>query len=293
MRRTAFMLYLFIGLLALLNPIPDAVSAPQATQGDSSIVEQAGNSPEESPHEAITMDSSRGEETKNIETWYHFYAKGRPVSDIIALVFFLGLLFVFEELRRTFFDSFRSRRLRKMDLINSPLEEVAQEIDRVPNTRLAKLISSLMTLHSSTGSLESIQNEIDLFIRNRQERFNSFRTRLDFLSDSAGALGLLGTVWGIFNAFESKDWRPENILPDIGFALVTTFIGIIASLILNLLSTEVSNYFNRKIALLQLRVDEFRKNLYRHHSEISGRSKKEYRSDIRDRSDVRNKEEEG
>jgi biopolymer transport protein ExbB/TolQ len=159
--------------------------------------------------------------------------------------------------------------------MNSTLDEVSTEIDRVPNTRLAKLIASLITLHSSTGSLESIQDEIDLFIQNRQERFISFRTRLDFLSDSAGALGLLGTVWGIFNAFESRDWRPENILPDIGFALVTTFIGIIASLLLNLLSTEVFNYFNRKIALLQLKVDEFRKSLYRHHSEVSGRNQKE------------------
>ena len=46
-----------------------------------------------------------------------------------------------------------------------------------------------------------LHDEIANFVQFQQDRFDTFRRRVDFLSDTAGALGLLGTVWGIFTVF--------------------------------------------------------------------------------------------
>jgi biopolymer transport protein ExbB/TolQ len=133
---------------------------------------------------------------------------------------------------------------------------------------IARLLGSLISSYHTTGSLEGINLEINFFIQSLQDQFNSFRSRLDLLSDSAGALGLLGTVWGIFITFEVENWTQDTVLRGMGLALVTTFIGIIVSLVLNLLSTEVFNYFNRRNDRLQEKFVEFRKNLYRRHVEL-------------------------
>jgi biopolymer transport protein ExbB/TolQ len=202
------------------------------------------------------------------ETWYQFFEKGRPISDIIALVFLVGVIFVVDEVRRIFFDSLRSMRLRRMDLQKAGFEEISKEIARRPNTLIARLLGSLISSYHTTGSLEGINLEINFFIQSLQDQFNSFRSRLDLLSDSAGALGLLGTVWGIFITFEVENWTQDTVLRGMGLALVTTFIGIIVSLVLNLLSTEVFNYFNRRNDRLQEKFVEFRKNLYRRHVEL-------------------------
>ncbi len=214
--------------------------------------------------EEVTIRGERERQTLR-QTWYQFYAKGRPISDIIAIVFLLGLVFVVDEVRKIFFDSFRSRRLRRMDLQTSGLDVISSEIERQPNSHLARTLSAILKSYHTTGSVGGIIQEINLLVQHLSDQFNSFRSRLELLSDSAGALGLLGTVWGIFVTFEAENWTQDTVLRGMGFALVTTFIGIIVSLLLNLFSTEVFNYFNRRNDLLQIKVKDFKANLYEHH----------------------------
>ncbi len=204
------------------------------------------------------------------ETWYQFYEKGRPISDIIALVFLLGLIFVLDEVRKIFFDSMRSRSLRAMNIQKADLEAISKQIERQPNTQLSRLLSALLSSYNTTGSVAGIFQEVNLYIQHLQDQFNSFRSRLDLLSDSAGALGLLGTVWGIFITFEVENWTQDTVLRGMGLALVTTFIGIIVSLILNLLSTEVFNYFNRRNDMLQMKSKDLRGNIFQHHIRRNG-----------------------
>lgn len=234
---------------------PIAVTEPRGETGGS--MGRGGEGP------AQTM-----EETTLRETWYQFFEKGRPISDIIAIVFLVGLLFAIDETRRISFDSLRSRRLWRMDLMRSNFDEIEKEVSKHPNTHIGRLVGSLLASYRTTGNLVGINQDIGFFIQSLQDQFNSFRSRLDLLSDSAGALGLLGTVWGIFVTFEVENWTQDTVLRGMGLALVTTFIGIIVSLILNLLSTEVFNYFNRRNERLQLKVVEFRKNLFSYHSHI-------------------------
>ncbi|MDZ7344366.1 MAG: MotA/TolQ/ExbB proton channel family protein, partial [candidate division KSB1 bacterium] len=107
--------------------------------------------------------------------------------------------------------------------------------------------------------------EISNYLQYIQDRFDSFRSRMAFLSDSAGALGLLGTVWGMFLTFFGGNLGDaEKILNGMGVALVTTLIGLVVSLILNFSATELFSLFNRRLDLITQKSDELRLRLLEH-----------------------------
>jgi hypothetical protein len=116
---------------------------------------------------------------------------------------------------------------------------------------VANLYASLVNVVSSQGSAHSLHDEVANFVRQEHERFGAFRRRMDFLSDSAGALGLMGTVWGMFEVFFQGASDKEVILRGMGIALITTLLGIVVSLILNLGSTELSSFFSRSVDRLE------------------------------------------
>jgi len=261
MTRKTVAIFLLLGVLLFAFPYLNAILMSQEPAVEAS--EEIGSG------EALTAPEKTISVTTGMrsihDTWFQFYEKGRPISDIIALVFLLGLIFALDETRKIFFDSIRSRSLRKMDLQNSNLKAISMEIEKQPGTQLSRLLNALLSSYHTMESVEGIIGEVNLYIQHLQDQFNSFRTRIDFLSDSAGALGLLGTVWGIFVTFEVENWTQDTVLKGMGLALVTTFIGIIVSLILNLISTEVFNYFNRRNDRLQMKSKELKVNIFEHH----------------------------
>ena len=84
-----------------------------------------------------------------------------------------------------------------------------------------------------------------------------------FFADTAGGLGLLGTVWGIYRGFAAKSVSQSNddLLAAMGVALVTTFMGIVVSVILNWLSTEMGAAFRGRIMSALETVEDYREML--------------------------------
>jgi hypothetical protein len=127
---------------------------------------------------------------------------------------------------------------------------------------MGQLLLGLVNLYNVSGSTQAIQQEISNYLQYVQDRFDSFRGRMAFLSDSAGALGLLGTVWGMFLTFFGGNLGDsEKILNGMGVALVTTLIGLVVSLILNFSTTELFSLFNRRLDLITQKSDELRLRL--------------------------------
>jgi hypothetical protein len=81
---------------------------------------------------------------------------------------------------------------------------------------------------------------------------------MEFLSETAGALGLMGTVWGMFTVFFQGTAQQDVILRGMGIALITTLLGLVVSIILNFASTELSTFFSRRLELVSLKSDELR-----------------------------------
>jgi len=84
-----------------------------------------------------------------------------------------------------------------------------------------------------------------------------------FLADTAGGLGLLGTVWGIYRGFAAKAVVQSNdeLLAAMGVALVTTFVGIVVSVIINWMSTETGAAVRGRIMAAMGKIEDYREIL--------------------------------
>ena len=196
------------------------------------------------------------------------------IGYFLALVFVLGILFIaqqmlvlnreakdaqkipidkigimsYDDIEKMFThvredDSFSAEKEQE-ELQKLPL---LKRIFRKKKATAFQLAFSLFKEFKTRGSTASFTEITDSFIQYLKDMFNPFLTRLAFLSDTAGALGLLGTVWGMFMVFYKGDVEQEDILQGMGIAMATTIIGLIISIILNFFTTIVNNIFDRHI----------------------------------------------
>ena len=110
-----------------------------------------------------------------------------------------------------------------------------------------QLVSKLYKIFESQKTTTSFVEETSSYIQYLKDGFNPFFTRLAFFSDTAGALGLLGTVWGMFLVFYKGSPDPEDTLRGMGIALATTIVGLVISIILNSFTTVISNLFDKHL----------------------------------------------
>jgi len=130
------------------------------------------------------------------------------------------------------------------------------------------LATRLLVFYKSAAATIDMHQEITSFVEQKTEKFEAFKNRLTFLSDSAGALGLLGTVWGVFLTFFGGSLDSEKILNGMGIALITTLLGLIVSLIINFFGTEINSVFQKRMELVLKKGDELRLRLLYHQSKV-------------------------
>ncbi len=141
------------------------------------------------------------------------------------------------------------------------INSLVQTIQSSMPNRASRLIHLMIRTFNKTGRAEPIGNDIDQFINSERNTFTTFNRVMDFLSDTAGALGLLGTVWGIFVTFHGGKLDGPTILSGMSISLITTLVGLIISLVLNLGTTAVFAFFNGQIEQLSVRAKETRQAL--------------------------------
>lgn len=129
------------------------------------------------------------------------------------------------------------------------------------STRASRLMYQMITTFDKTNRAEPIGDDINQFLTAERESFETFNRINGFLSETAGALGLLGTVWGIFQTFHAGKLDGPTILQGMSISLVTTLVGLIISLVLNMGGTYVFTMFNGQLNLLANRAEELRQAL--------------------------------
>lgn len=129
-----------------------------------------------------------------------------------------------------------------------------------PN-RAARLFYQIISTFDKTNQAQPVNDDINHFLASERETFERFNRVNGFLSESAGALGLLGTVWGIFETFYTAKMDGATILRGMSIALITTLTGLIISLILNACGTYLYTLFNRQLNALTNKAEELRQVL--------------------------------
>jgi len=181
-----------------------------------------------------------------------------PLRWPIFVVLAIGLTQVFIKLWELVRDRRVSTALREVDLSTRSLPEIVALVEAQEEGMLATLQSTMLNVFQTRPAEGMLHDEISNFVAFQQDQFGVFQRRMEFLSDTAGALGLMGTVWGMFTVFFQGTAEQDVILRGMGIALITTLLGLVVSIILNFSATELSTFFNRRLEQVSRKSDELR-----------------------------------
>lgn len=177
-----------------------------------------------------------------------------PIFGILGI----GLVQVFLKFHELLRDWRVSKQLSSVDFTSATLSEIAANVAGQEESMLSSLQASMLNVFQSISSEGMLHHEITNFISFQQDRFGGFRRRMEFLSDTAGALGLMGTVWGMFTVFFQGTSEQDVILRGMGIALITTLLGLVVSITLNFTTTELSTFFEKRLEQVSKKSDELR-----------------------------------
>lgn len=212
----------------------------------------------------IEAETRRGGIASNFSEWT---AQGGWVMYPIYGILILGLGVIIYQFVRIFFDNRYAKPIsatieKKLNLKGaydeSEIEEIWQLVRDHPKSKIAQLLDRLCDLWQRDSTAEALQVEIDSFVKSIKERYEVGRSFSVLLSDTAGALGLLGTVLGMYQTFMPGQLESSQIISGMGVALVTTIGGLIVSIILNFGISWAHSAFHRHMELVAERADLFR-----------------------------------
>lgn len=143
---------------------------------------------------------------------------------------------------------------------------LGKEVQVLPHETAAKttvfaLFSKLYEVYKASTNTDGFISELSNYNVYLKDRFNPFLTRMTYLSDTAGALGLLGTVWGMFITFFQGTMEQSDIISGMGVALATTIVGLVVSMCLNPLTTIISNKHDRHLEVVAKMANDFQLRL--------------------------------
>lgn len=249
--RTVIFVTICMTLLVLIS-LPESAFT-QLPEPGSSLLPDGEAGPLQQAPEGI----SRGQ-AGDLKTFWSLTKLGGGISVAIAAVFAIGIFLIVMQVYELTRDKIRSRNLLAINYRQLSVGEAGKLVKQHPDNYAGRLYSILLSIFHTTGNTRDFHDEIANYIELMQDRFGTFKSRLAFLSDTAGALGLLGTVWGMFATFFGGNLDSQRILNGMGLALVTTLIGLVVSIILNFFATEVFGLFNKRMELVAAKADEFR-----------------------------------
>lgn len=205
-----------------------------------------------------SIQDSDGQRELGAENLWALTKQAGPFQWPIFAVFFIGMFLVFLKLYELLADSRESREIEDMEFRLMNVPQLIRAISGQRESMISRLHASMLNVFQTHQAQADLHEEIANYIRYQQDRFDTFKRRVDFLSDTAGAIGLLGTVWGIFVVFSQGLLDDQIILSGMGIALISTLLGLVASIILNLSSTEIFSLFNKRLDRIASKSDELR-----------------------------------
>jgi biopolymer transport protein ExbB/TolQ len=161
--------------------------------------------------------------------------------------FILGLIIVIYQTLRIYFDKKRTPPLLLKNLEDADIEDIWRLAEKHTDTHLGALLNKLCIIHKRNKNILALQEELEGYLNTTKERFGVVRSFATLLSDTAGALGLLGTVWGMYVTFIPGKLESQQIITGMGIALVTTLGGLVVSIILNFAIAWVHSYFHSRL----------------------------------------------
>lgn len=173
-------------------------------------------------------------------------------------ILIVGLLLISYRSVEIFSDNRASKEMHKYSFVDVSIDDIGQLIVNQKDYMLSSVMSKILNVFQTSRNSDYLHDEIANFRNQKWDEFKTFKNRIDFLSDTAGALGLLGTVWGMFIVFYSGTLEREIILVGMGVALMSTLLGLLVSIALNFFSTLTEGYYSKTLLKTISKADELR-----------------------------------
>ncbi|MDI6401629.1 MotA/TolQ/ExbB proton channel family protein [Balneolaceae bacterium ANBcel3] len=205
--------------------------------------------------EDITEVDESASELSNI---WSLIEQAGPIRYPIYGIFIAGIFMIAYRSYGLMSDRLMEKDLNETSFQHLSLNEISAKISSQSDNMLSVIMAKLLNVFQTNRNADYLHDEISNYNTTQQDNFKTFKNRIDFLSDTAGALGLLGTVWGMFFVFSSGTLEREVILVGMGYALMSTLLGLVVSIILNFCSTFTEGFFSRHLESVTTKADELR-----------------------------------
>ena len=166
----------------------------------------------------------------------------------ILAVLIAGLVVLMLRIVRLFRDQLAARPLKRLnvELTNlSTLEDVQHIASDCLYTRL---LSGVLQLHRSP---EAMGREVSDVAAAAHAAYARTQRVITYCSSTAGGLGLLGTLVGIYALFSTGTRDAQTIFAGIAIAVVSTLLGIVTSILLEFFEAVTHGYVSRYIESAQ------------------------------------------
>ena len=158
-------------------------------------------------------------------------------------------------------DKTRSKLLLSQQITSANLNQIGGLVNMGGDSRISRLFKMMIMTFNKTNNAENLTDNVNGFLTEDRHSYDIFNRVMFFLSDTAGAMGLLGTVWGIFGTFYAGQLDGATILKGMSVSLITTLVGLVISVILNLGATTAYAMYSKQIELIGSRAEELRQAL--------------------------------
>jgi len=211
---------------------------------------------QESDTTASGLTDATGQSTLN--NMFALLEQAGGIRYAIYLVLAIGVFLLCLKAYDLLSDNIKSKSMFTKSFRYMDIQDIVKVVASEKDHMLSRISAVQLNVYQSSKSAEYLHDEISNYNRFHQDNFTIYRSRIDFLSDTAGALGLLGTVWGMFMVFSTGNLEKEQILAGMGVALLTTLLGLIVSIILNFFTTIIQSYFSKYLEKVIDKADELR-----------------------------------
>lgn len=249
-----------IMLMLACTCMPLAALGMQDTASDSS--QAAGMEPAQPPSTTQALTENASSDSQPVggiaKNFWEMTEQGGWLMWPIYGTFVLGIIIIIYQFMKLRFDQKRTPALLLKNLEDADIEDIQRMAEKHTDTYLGNLVNKLCMIHKRNKNMLALQEELEGFLKTAKERFEVNRSFTVLLSDTAGALGLLGTVWGMYLTFMPGKLESQQIITGMGIALVTTLGGLVVSIILNFAIAWMNARFHSRLEWVEEQAFVFR-----------------------------------
>lgn len=160
-------------------------------------------------------------------------------------VLVVGLLVLAFAFVRLVFEWRAARSLRKLPLDDLNPHDLKSALEQSADNLYAKLAVGMIELLGAGAGVAALQQDSVHVVGLAGAPYRRTERVITFLSSTAGGLGLLGTLVGIYLLFSAGARDAQTIFAGIGIAVISTLLGIVVAIVLELLEVLTTGWARR------------------------------------------------